>query len=242
MGEIWLVGVVHRDPRGLSRLSALLRRLAPQAVGLELSSPSVQARRERGAMLRARLSAGLRQVGRAGVADDLEAGRPLQGVAAELALAIEVPYELLAAEEWAAASGAVVELLDDPVAAAQAVAVLEGELLSAQNLEALLDEEARAVRLADPVAEQYALARRYFADPQLFRYHFGAEELAVLEARDGFVAEGLRALARRFAKVVYVAGWEHLVDAGLATLWTLFKQEAQRLLLADALAQDEGRS
>ena len=231
---LWMLGVVHRDPEGEARLLAWLRRLAPRAVGLELSAPSMRLRRERGAALREKLVAALRSCTRPDLADAVAAGGRPAGVAGDLAAALEVPFELVAAEAWAREGGAEVELLDDPEAASRAVAMLEGELLEAPNVEALLAEEAKVGRAFDPVFEQYALARRYFGNPQLFRYHFGASEAAAMEARDAFVGRGLARLAERSGAVAYVAGWEHLVDGGLATIWPAFKDRAQRRLICDA--------
>jgi hypothetical protein len=219
-----MLGVVHRDPEGEARLLSWLRRLAPQAVGLELSMPSVKLRRERGEALRAKLAASLRHCLRGDLADAVEAGGRPPGVAGDLAAALEVPFELLAAEAWARQSGAALELLDDPVPAAQAVSLLEGELLEAPNVALLLEQEAKVGRAFDPIFEQYALARRYFADPGLFRYHFGTSEAEAMAARDAYVAEGLSRLCERHGCVVYVAGWEHLVDGGLKTIWPAFKE------------------
>jgi hypothetical protein len=236
-----LVGVVHRDPQGEARLGALLRRLAPQAVGLELAEPSLAARREHGAPLQKKLVDGLRAAGREDLARLAASGSPVPGVAGELLRALELPYELRAAEAWSRESGAKVALLDDPTEVAAAVARLTGEVYEEENVRLLLEEEARGGQAAaDPVCEQYALARRYLADPQLFRYHFGREEAKALEARDAYVARGLADLCAQDARVVYVAGWEHLVDGGLATIGPLLGERARRVLLCDALEREEG--
>lgn len=228
-----LLGVVHRDPQGESRLLAALRKLQPEAVGVEMAAPSVALRRERGPELRRRLGEAFRALGRDDLLEALEAGADLPGVAGELASALAVPYELRAAEAWARESGASVELLDDPGLAERGAALLEQGLLEPAGVKALLDEEAKVGRHFDPVFEQYALARRYFGNAQLFRYHFGAEEVALLEARARYVAAGLERLTARFGRVVHVAGWEQLVDGGLGTLWPALKDRAQRLLVPD---------
>jgi len=230
---------VHRDPLGEARLLAALRKLAPRAVGLELAAPSVQARRERGAELRDRLARAFAGAGRPELAAALRGGEPLPGIAGELADALAVPYELLAAEAFARESGAVVGLLDDPALAQRGVALLEEGLLEPAGVKALLDEEAKVGRHQDPVWEQYVLARRYFGNAQLFRYHFSDAEAQALEARAAYVGERLRLLADRFAAetgevtVVHVAGWEQLVDGGLSTLWPAFRDSARRVLLPD---------
>ncbi len=95
----------------------------------------------------------------------------------------------------------------------------------------------RVGRALDPIFEQYALARRYFGDPSLFRYHFGAREAAALEARDAYAGRGLSRLCERWGRVAYVAGWEHLVDGGLSTTWPAFKERAQRLLICDPIGE-----
>lgn len=240
MGQgIWLLGVVHRDPEGEARLLGWLRKLAPRAVGLELAAPSVDARRLRGDRLRARLAAGLRGAGRADLADGFEAGEPLPGVAGELAAAIELPFELRAAEAWAKESGAEVALLDEPGFAAQAVALLEAELFEPANVAALLEEEAKVGRAFDPVFQQYALARRYFGNPGLFRYHFRPEEVASMEARDAHALAGLEALVARAGSAAYVAGWEHLVDGGFATIGPRLGDRAVRRLICDPFEEKE---
>lgn len=228
-----LLGVVHRDPQGETRLLAALRKLQPEAVGVELAAPSVALRRERGAELRARLGHAFRSLGRDDLAQGLEREDELPGVAGELASALAVPYELRAAEAWARESGASVELLDDPDLSERGAVLLEQGLLEPESVKALLDEEAKVGRHFDPVWEQYALARRYFGNAQLFRYHFGAEEVALLEARARYVAAGLARLGAKHSRVVHVAGWEQLVDGGLGTLWPALKDRAQRMLVPD---------
>jgi hypothetical protein len=56
-----------------------------------------------------------------------------------------------------------------------------------------------------------------------------------MEARDAFVSEGLERLAADCSKLVYVAGWEHLVDAGAGTLYGRWKGRARRMLLDEML-------
>ncbi len=229
-----LVGVVHRDPRGEERLLSLLRRERPDAVALELSSPSVEFRRDRGEALRARLAEALSTAGRADLAGRVRRGEAPAGSAGELARTLQLPFELCAAEAWASESGAELALLDDPAPAAEAVALIERELITEENVRALLERDLKSPPALDPVEEQYAAAKRYLNSPHFFRYHFSSAELAAMVARDGYVTEGLTALCARRAKVVYVCGWEHLIDAGVATLWPRWKERARRLLLCDA--------
>ncbi|MGC4115554.1 MAG: hypothetical protein QM765_13310 [Myxococcales bacterium] len=240
VGEgLWMLGVVHRDPEGEARLLAWLRKLAPRAVGLELSAPSVRLRRERGEALRAKLVAALRGCARGDLADEVAAGRRPAGVAGDLVAALEVPFELLAAEAYSRESGARLALLDDPVAAAEAVALFETEVLERPNVALLLEQEAKVGRAFDPFFEQYALARRYFADPSLFRYHFGATEAEAMASRDAHVARGLEGLCAQHGRVAYVAGWEHLVDGGLKTIWPAFKDRGAQRRLISAEPADE---
>lgn len=231
--ELVLVGVVHRDPRGEARLRAFLESEAPAAVSLELSAPSVESRK---AGRLTRLLVGLlAEVGRPELAAAVERGEPLSGRLGELAAGAQSPYELEASQSWARESGARIELLDDPQAAQRAIALVESELLTATNLRALLDEDSRTLVVGDPTEEQYALARRYFGNPQLFRFHFSAAEVAEMEARDAHVTLGLeRLLGEVDGKIVHVAGWEHLVDGGLKTLFPRWKGRARRVLLANA--------
>lgn len=227
-----LVGVVHRDPDGEARLLSLLRRERPTAVGLELSSPSVEFRRERGAQLRERLVDALRAAGAAESAERVARGEAPAGIAGELARTLALPYELVAAERYAEETGAEVALLDDPAPAREAVTLIESELITHEKVRALLERERKAPPAPDPVGEQYAAAMRYFNSPHFFRYHFSTAELNAMVSRDAYVTEGLASLCERHERVVYVCGWEHLVDAGVPTLWPRWKDRARRMLLS----------
>ncbi len=232
--DLILAGVVHRDPAGLPRLAALLEELSPKAVALELAEPSVALRRERGAALRQKMAAALAEVGQGALAEALERGERLGGGVGELAAALELPYEFAGAEAYCRHTGAPLELLGDPEAARLAVARLEDELLTAEHLRALLESEARAGIEGSSAGEQYALARSYLGKAQLFRYHFSAAEAAALEAQAGAAAPRLEALLTRGGPVLYLAGWEQLIDGGLRTVYPRFKERARRVLLCDA--------
>ena len=227
-----LVGTVHLDPRGREKLASLLERLRPDALTLEVSHYAVAFRLRRGALLLARLAATL---GRLAAETGRDAGKlAAHPEAAAIRALLALPFEYLAAADYAAAAGISLGLIDSSLVSARKLRRVERELLTPENLRVLMTLPA-----ASPVRESREVARKMvLGDPG------EAVRQAFLSGRRG--AEGVGPRDRRLAReirrrltslpggnLVHVGGWVHLVeDERGETLFSLLRDlEPERMLL-----------
>lgn len=206
-----LVGTVHLDPHGASKLRTLLAQLEPARITVEISRFGLRFR-HRDALPR------LAELARAVAAS----GHPEQPGDRAVALRrmLELPYEYVECARRAEELGVPVDAIDLSRYSYEKLQAL-AEAFTPDNLAQLLSDE--TFQLSRAAIEQQLLARRYFNDAHLFVHHFRAHEKAEISARGAAMA---RALARRLAaagggSVVHVGGWHHLLrprGGGLRTL------------------------
>lgn len=197
MARLVLLGVVHGDPLGESRLLDRLRGLRPAVVTLEVAEFSVAFRHRHGPRLRALLD---RRLAGAGL---LSESGPFEWLRRYL----DVPFEWTGAERFSRETGSEILSLGDARDAAKYLDLVEDELLSPGNLLRLAFGDAAR----DPEAERRR-ARLLLDEPA--RYVFAGERHA-LESRDARVAEEIRRRLRALgedAVLAHVGGWEHLVE------------------------------
>ena len=155
MIRLVLLGTVHRDPRGKTRLLHTLEQIRPVALSLEVSPASVRLRNEWGrqwlSLFRDRLGELSRDTGLS--PSELMAGAGLRGVYEYLRL----PYEYRAALLYAKQAACPVFLLDDSVAASAFLSQVEEELLTQRNIE-LLHQAGGSENLSDEVSRNYSRA------------------------------------------------------------------------------------
>ena len=195
-----LVGVVHLDVEGHDRLKDLLGYLRPGLITLQISPYAVKIRRRRGAELRAGLESNLAQAARlAGVPIDLARRH---GAIAALETQIDLPFEFVAAREYARANHARIRLVDDSGLSRRFFRQLATEAISPENLTALLaaPDESLAVR-----------SRRARREGTWVRQGMPVTKKPPPE-RDDFLAEAIARAHRRFHPRLHlhVCGWRHL--------------------------------
>jgi hypothetical protein len=230
--RLTLVGTVHREPQGREKLTALLERLNPDAITLEMSPYAIAFRRGRGPLLLARLEAILDRlaVETGSHAGELAAHREVVGIRSLLGL----PFEFQAAAAYAAAAGIPLDLLDSSLVSARKLRRVERELLTLGNLQVLV-----RLPVAPPPSESPVTARRMvLEDPGL------AVRQAFLSGRRGTEGIGPRdiRLAQKIRRrlkdcpgshLVHIGGWVHLVeDDRRETLFSLLEDlHPERVLL-----------
>jgi len=226
-----MIGVVHRDPQGERRLRAALESRRPELVTLEVSPYAVDFRRTRGAALLQRL-AELTPPGKSGHGE-------IQAIRETLSL----PFEYRAAVAYAAGDGARVELADDSEVSRELLAEIEDELLTPENISALVRRN--DIPLTRTVASFYRRARRLLAaepaPPALLG--FSAERLALLQVRDERMERVVRRVLadRRPRCWVHVGGVFHLLRIrGLKLLWERLADLDMERCFLDELDGDEG--
>lgn len=191
-----LVGTVHGDPWGHTRVRHLLEQLRPQAVTVEISSFSVR--------YRARHEPGWqRQLEGALAALPPEVKEHL--AVRRLAASVRVPYEWQAAVDFGRRHRVPVVAVDAGAPAREHLPRYARELLTPENLIALAALPDGSFQ--EWVAMEYRRARLSARRP--LRWPPG-DGLAEMQHREEVMARRLRRLARRFRCLVHLGGWEHL--------------------------------
>lgn len=159
--DLYLVGTVHRDPKGKQKLFNLLEKMKPGFISIEVSPASIKLRREYGEewmrLFRKRIEAQSRRTGKR--PSELMAGRRLRGVYEYLRL----PYEYRACLKYAMQKSAPLFLLDDSDVASSFLARVKNEILSHRNIALLIEadlEESANGGLSAEVDAEYKKAWR----------------------------------------------------------------------------------
>ncbi len=229
-----MVGTVHRDPRGKSKLLGLLRRERPSVVSVEFSPYARVFRDRTSAALRATLRENLRRIHR-------EEGRPwkeslshsaIQGIF----LLLKEPYEWQAATAYVSETGSGLQDIDLSHVSEEKLSHLP-DIVSGENLRTLL--RLSSPSLSEQVENHYRRARFLFSHPpSVWR------ESRDLEERESVMARKIRRLFLQAEgkKLVHIGGWEHLLKlSGGFTLYNLLKDlRPRRLLLEDGQNWGQG--
>ncbi len=217
-----LIGTVHGDPQGYDRAWRLFDYLRPDLITVEISPYSLRYRQRY-------LTCWQRLLRRA--LAELPAGAPSHGAIQRLAAQVALPFEAGVARDWSRRYGISWRPLDLGAPARRHLPRYAAELLSPDNLRALLTTPHEA--LADFVASEFGRARQvYRRSPWRLVAAAGREILA----RERHLVRRLRRLACRYRRVVHLGGWEHLVPwQDLSGLWHgLAALQPGRLLLDEA--------
>jgi hypothetical protein len=238
--QLTLIGTVHRDPHGRKRLTALLEKLQPELLTLEMSPFALQYRQTRGQPQRMRLERILQRLAR-------ETGCSLRRLQSHPAVRdiyslLALPYEYQAARCFANRAGIALELLDDSKISSRKLERVESELITLRNLK-ILTSLPGAESLPQP--ESYATAQNLLGDPAaadvcrtFLNQRRGREGVG---PRDLVMAERIRRLLEQTSArhLAHIGGWVHLLDDPLGE--TLFSRLAdlapcRRLLVEPAQA------
>lgn len=195
-GSIILVGVVHRDPEGHELLLRLLESLRPEALCVEFSPLGLTWREHRSAHLRKRLERILEHF-----PPEVKGHPQVQLIRA----ALEMPFEYIAPLAYAEIHGTPLHLVDYNWLSRAHLPLYESEILTLDNIGALVAGEDRP--LEEIVESVYQRAMQCLEDPVVTARWDGE----VLDRkRERFLACRVRRAAQRHAQIVYVGGWEHL--------------------------------
>jgi hypothetical protein len=226
MGTLILVGVVHRDPEGCHHLLRLLEEIRPRAVGVELSPFGLLWRETRSQALLEKLERLLQEF----PAQARE--HPNTRLIGE---ALRLPFEYLASELHCFENGIPLHLMDLNWISREELPLYEEEILTRENLAALLSLE--GPDLGEIILAAYRRASRCLeAGGSLLEAGIRppwSEKRGLL--RESFMACRVRRLARRYERFVHVGGWIHLVrdPQGLSLAGLLRDLKPMRALLRD---------
>jgi hypothetical protein len=231
--RLFLIGTVHRDPRGEERLGDLLAGLKPTALTLEMSPTAADYRRRRGRLLLQRLERILDRLAR-------EEGYPRQTLADHPAVAdirrlLSFPFEYRASHKYADQAGIPFDLIDLPEVSVRKLRLVESDLITYRNLRTLLRLEADGAGRE----EDYGLARTLIlgrAIPEVvdsFLQRRRGEE--GIGRRDALMAEKIRSRLETDSptRLAHVGGWVHMLDDRQGeTLYSQLRDlEPERILL-----------
>lgn len=187
---------MHGDPRGYRRAWGLLQRLRPDLVTVEVSRFSLRYRERQEARWQRLLR---------GALDGLPKGAAGHLAIRRLAAQVALPFEVRVARDYAKQCHIPWRPLDLGGPSRRHLRRYAGELLTPENLRALLtttdepldDYVAREYRRAH-VAKRRPVCRIQGIDPETRR-------------RERLQAQRLRSCLASFPRVAHLGGWEHLV-------------------------------
>lgn len=234
MSRLTLLGTVHRDPRGLTRLVNNLIWLAPRVITLELSAYGLRYRLKGKRSLTTRLLKGLHEIRGT---DDLsirELKKLLRstGIGGIRAL-IDLPFEYKGARFYSQGRGVPLYCLD--------ISSLSRRLLSDID-KLLLPENLKKVLAFESAPLQATVTKEYNHAEVLLLNGRQSPQLPLMptdrvwEKRERILARRIRKILERYPgrTVVHVSGWQHLV-ARQGTLFNLLEDLKPRRVLLDHL-------
>ena len=224
-----MVGTVHRDPQGYSRLWRLLQREQPALVTVEITPYGRIFRARQAAALRTTLRENLWRIKK-------EEGQPLREIISQSAILgifflLKEPYEWQAAKAYADRYGIFLRDIDLSCYSEDKLSHLS-ELLSLENLRTLL--RIPYPDLSRQVESEYSRARSLFFHPSST---WSAAREA--KAREAHMAEKIRTFVRRVEgkKILHVGGWEHLIEFSQGkSLFGLLQDLRPRRILLSSMA------
>ncbi|MBI4642788.1 MAG: hypothetical protein HY743_03430 [Deltaproteobacteria bacterium] len=192
-----LIGTVHGDPRGYERVWRLLDRLRPEVVTVEISRFSVRYRGAWEGRWRRQLNEAL-----TGLPPGASGHPAIQRVAGQIAL----PFEYRAARDYCRRYGAKCLPLDLGGLSRRHLPRYGPELLSPDNLRALLETPAEPQE--DLVAQEFRRARLALERAPWRPPLPGSRETW---RREFFVTRRLKDQVMKGGRIVHLGGWEHLI-------------------------------
>jgi hypothetical protein len=227
--SLTMVGTVHRDPKGYSRLLELLEREQPTLVTVEVSPYGRNFRSRQSAALRTKLRENLAAIQK-------EEGRPLrkilsQNAILEIFFLLQEPYEWRAAKAYGDLNGIVPRDIDLSCYSQDKLSHLS-ELICMENLRTLL--HIPFPDLSKQVELQYSRAHFLFSHRPSTR-----SPVQEVEERETCMAKKIRHFAQREngRKIVHIGGWEHLIEFSQGkSLFGLLKDLQPRRILLSSVA------
>jgi hypothetical protein len=231
MATLTLVGTVHRDPQGLTKLVKDLARLKPHVITLEFSMYGLTYRRRRKKILTEKLLQGLQEIREPETLKlpqlkGLLRSTGIGGIAALL----DLPFEYKGARFYSQRHGLSLHCLDSSFYSRQLLNHVQ-KLISPENLKKVIDSE--NTQLAETVIREYKHAENLLhkgtPSPWLQLMHTDED----WQKREHFMADRLRKIVATYQgrHIVHIGGWQHLVTKQ-GTLYNLLEDlKPQRILL-----------
>jgi hypothetical protein len=226
LSSLVMVGTVHRDPKGETKLLHLLEQERPSLITIEVSPYARIFRAHQAAALRATLRKNLQRIRR-------EEGRPLREIIPRSAilgifLLLKEPYEWRAAKAYADRHGIDLRDIDLSCYSKDKLSHV-ADLISLENLRTLV--RVPSFDLSRQVESHYSRARFLFRHPPSFW-----PTIKEVKHREAYMAEEIRSLVQQEngKKILHVGGWEHLLEfpQGKSLFGLLEDLRPQRILLA----------
>ena len=199
-----LVGTVHRDPMGYTKLLRVLGKEQPSLITVEVSPYARTFRAGKAAALRATLRKNLQSIQR-------EEGRPLREIISQSAilgifLILKEPYEWRAAKAYAHRQEIPLGDIDLSCYSKNKLSHL-ADLVSMENLRTLL--RIPSLDLSKQAESHYSRARFLFSHPPSF-WPVARE----IRRRETYMAEKIRNFFQQEngKKMLHIGGWEHLIE------------------------------
>jgi hypothetical protein len=218
--ELLLIGTVHRDPDGAVKLRRLLAKERPTAVAVEVSPYGLFYRQRNGRRLRRCLKRNLSRV-----AEPLRVSWRRWGQIHAIEAQFLMPFEYRGALNYCRDSTATLSCLDSSHWSRSLIQAEWQQLLSRDNLAALLQQFPENLR--KEVRKGYQLAAYLLSDrgkslASAFAQGWSAD--ANWQQREAELARRLRTVYGRLrnGRLAYVGGWQHLL--GLRAGTTLFER------------------
>jgi hypothetical protein len=232
MPRLTLLGTIHRDPQGLTRLKQALNGLNPRVITLEFSTYGLKYRLEKKSSLSHCLLRGLHELHgadclRLGALKKLLRTTGIGGIRALL----DLPFEYKGASFYSRHNAIPLYCVDISSYSRQLLSDL-GELLEPENLKKVIAFETS--QLQETVTREYKQVENI-----LLKWRASSPWMPlipadeILERRERLMASRIKKIAARHAgrHIVHIGGWQHLA-AQPRTLFSLLEElMPERVLL-----------
>ncbi|MEJ5349080.1 MAG: hypothetical protein WHS46_10395 [Desulfosoma sp.] len=229
---VFLVGTCHRDPQGFGRCRALLKKLNPDVILVEVSPFAVRLRRDHGRFF---LKLFLKNLKKASAATHMPFASALRSpLIKPIPRQCALPFEFRAARQRFRETGSSFFCVD-AVDASRLFMADWPELLSSANLERLLKG---GLPLPPSASEQYARARWILAhgNRALRNRRWNGDSFGWgWHQREQWMEKTVRATLERLRphRLVYLGGWHHVVPGDALNLYHRLHDLAPQTVLLD---------
>jgi hypothetical protein len=211
--EVILIGTVHRDPQGYTKLYSRLCKLNPSVITVEVSQYALKWREMNASLLKDHLLRKVKQIlmqdPSLGIFETVITYGRIRAILSTL----DIPYEYRAALAYSKFMGIQIYPIDSSMISRSKLGIVKKELLQIKNLIELIQD--KEYNLEREIIENYLLAHTYFRSPQNFLWHYNQSEHQEIEKRDKIMAKRICLILRKKSqyRLVHIGGWEHLIEA-----------------------------
>lgn len=234
--ELLLIGTVHRDPEGLTKLSRLLAEEHPVAVAVEVSPYGLFYRHKNGRRLHRQLMRRLKRL-----ANELRVCWRRWGQIDAIQTQLRAPFEYRTAQNYCRDTGAMLFCIDSSDWSKRWIHDQWRHLLSRENLRELLKQLPEDLR--DEVGRDYKMATLLLEPGDRSLISGFARRWAddtSWQQREAGLAQELERLYLKVQKgrLAYAGGWQHLLGphAGGTLYERLEHLQPRRVLLNNGVA------